>query len=65
MYKRTQICSKNYYILPNSPVVNESTPFISNPIPYPEYLYLLISTFSTNLTELNKEFPSVGSLLST
>ena len=51
-------------ILPNSPVGNEKALFISNPIPHPEYFYLPISQFFTNLTAPNKECPSIGSLLS-
>ena len=39
--------------------------FISNRVPYPEYLYLSISTFFTNLTAPNKELHSIGSLVST
>ena len=35
--------------LPN-PLPNENSSFLSNPIPYPEYLYSSISTFSVNLT---------------
>ena len=50
--------------LPNPPVGNEKVPFISNPVPYPEYLYLSISAFFNNLTAPNKEFSSVGSLQS-
>ena len=51
--------------LPNQPVGNENVPLIWNTIPYPEFLYLSISAFFTNLTAPNKEFPKVGSLLST
>ena len=51
--------------LPNPPVENEKDPFISNPIPCQEYFYLSISAFFTNLAAPNKEFPNVGSLLST
>ena len=50
-------------ILPNPLVGNEKVPFVSNPIPYPDYLYLSISTFFTNLTAPNREFPSIESLL--
>ena len=39
---------------------NPKVPFMSNPIPYLEHLYLSISAFFTNLTAPNKEFPSVG-----
>ena len=48
--------------LPNTPVGNEKVPFVSNPIPYPEYLS---QPFFTNLAAPNKKFPSVESLLST
>ena len=34
----------------------EKDPFESNPIPYPEYLYLLISAFFVNLTAPNRQF---------
>ena len=34
--------------------------FLSNPIPYPEYSYLLISAFLVNLTGPNKQFSNVG-----
>ena len=33
---------------------------LSNPIPYPEYSYLLISTLLVKITAPNKQFPSVG-----
>ena len=45
--------------LPN-PLATEKVPCLSNPIPYPEYFYLSISTFFTNLTAPNKEFSSIG-----
>ena len=32
-------------LLPKLPVGCENTPFPSNPIPFPEYLYLLTSVF--------------------
>ena len=51
--------------LPDSPVGNEKFTLIANPVPYPEYLYLSISAFFTNLTAPNKEFSNAGSLLST
>ena len=39
---------------------NEKLPCLSNPIPYPEYFYLLISAFLFKVTPPNKQFPSVG-----
>ena len=41
--------------LPNEKVVS-----VSNPIPYPEYLYLSMSAFLVNLADPNKQFSSVG-----
>ena len=49
--------------LPNPTPGDEKLSCLSNPIPYPEYLYLLISAFLVKLTALNKQFSSVGSLL--
>ena len=34
-------------------------PLESNPIPYPKYFYLSISTFFVNLTEPNRQFCKV------
>ena len=34
-------------------------PFESNPIPYPEYLYLSTSAFFVNLTAPNRQFSKV------
>ena len=51
--------------LPNPIAGNPKVPFISYPIPYPEYLYLSISAFFINLTTPDKEFYSAGSLVST
>ena len=45
--------------LPN-PLPTENVPFLSNPIPYPVYLYLSISLFLVKVTALNKQFPRVG-----
>ena len=45
--------------LPN-PLPSENVPFLSNPIPYPEYLYLTISLFLVKLTDPNKQFFNVG-----
>ena len=41
---------------PNPPFGCEKDPFESNPIPYPEYLYLLISAFFVDLTAPNRQF---------
>ena len=48
--------------LPVPPLGYEKNPFPSNPIPYPEYVYLSISTFSYNLTAPNNELLSIGKL---
>ena len=42
--------------LPYPPLVCVKLPLESNPIPYPEYLYLLISASFLNLTEPNRLF---------
>ena len=39
----------------NLPLVNENVLCQSNPIPYPEFLYLSISAFLVNLTAPNKQ----------
>ena len=44
--------------VPN-PLPTENFPFLSNPIPYPEYLYLSISTFLVKLTAPYTLFPNV------
>ena len=46
--------------LPNVIPGNEKLPCLSNPIPYPEYLYLSISIFLINVTAPNKQFSNVG-----
>ena len=48
---------------PNPPRGNEKLPLLSNPIPYPEYLYLSISAFLVKVTALNKQFFIVRSLV--
>ena len=48
-------------LLPNPPLGCEKTPFQSNPIPYPHYLYLLVSAFLVILTAPNKQFSKVMS----
>ena len=45
--------------LPN-PLPAKKVLDLSNPIPYPEYLYLSMPAFFTNLAAPNKEFSSVG-----
>ena len=47
---------------PNSPLGNEKSSLLSNPIPYPEYPYLSMSAFLVKVTAPNKQFFSVGSL---
>ena len=42
-----------------TPLPNEKLPRLSNPIPKPEYLYLLISAFLAKVTAPNKQFYSV------
>ena len=39
---------------PYVPSACQKLPFESNPMPYPEYLYLLISAFFVTLTSSNK-----------
>ena len=46
--------------LPNPLVPKLNSPYLSNPMPYPEYLYLSISAFLVKLTAPNKQFPNVG-----
>ena len=48
-------------LLPKLPVGCVKTPFPSNPIPYPEYLYLSTSVFLVILTASNKQFSKVKS----
>ena len=45
--------------LPNPVPGNEKLLCLSNPISYPEYLYLSISAFLIRLTAPNKKFSSV------
>ena len=59
MNRRTYIYSKNYNIFPNTPPGNEKFPLLSNPVPYPEYLYSSISAFLVKLTAANKQLPRV------
>ena len=49
--------------LPNSMSENEKRPFLSNPIPYPEYLCLSLLTSLVKVTAPNKELSNVGSLI--
>ena len=56
------ICTpKIIALLPKLPVGCEKTPFPSNPIPYPEYLYLSTSLFFGTLTAPKKQFSKVKS----
>ena len=43
-------------VTPYLPSVCKKRPFASKPMPYPEYLYLLISALFVILTAPNKEF---------
>ena len=45
--------------LPNPIPGDEKLPYLSNPIPCPEYLHLSISAFLVKLTAPNKKFCSV------
>ena len=45
--------------LPNPIPGDEKLPYLSNPIPCPEYLHLSISAFLVKLTAPNKHFCSV------
>ena len=51
-------------LLTYPPLECEKLPFESNPIPYPDYLYLLISTFFY-LTAPNRQFSKVTLLVLT
>ena len=58
------ISTRKIIVLLRNPALGcEKAPFPSNPIPYPEYLYLLISAFSVLLTAPNKQFSKVMSSL--
>ena len=48
---------------PNLPPGNEKLDLLSNPIPWPEYLYLSMSVFLVKVTAPNKQFFIVGSLM--
>ena len=48
---------------PYPPPKNENSPFLLNPIPYPEYPYLSMSAFLVKVTAPNKQFSSVGSVI--
>ena len=47
---------------PNPSPGNEKLPFLSNPVPYPEYQYLSMCGFLVKVTAPNKQFPNVGQL---
>ena len=51
--------SKIITSLPYPPLGCVKLPLESNPIPYPEYLYLSISAFFVNLTAPNGKFSKV------
>ena len=59
MCKASHISSKKIALLPYLPLGCEKVPFYSNPIPYPEYLYLSMSAFFVNLTAPNRQFSKV------
>ena len=42
--------------LPSPPLESEKLPLKSNPIPYPEYLYLSTSVFFVNSIAANRQF---------
>ena len=54
---------KVFTFWPYPPPWNEKLPFLSNPIPYPEYSYLSMSVFLVKVTVPNKQFFNVGSLI--
>ena len=45
--------------LPSPSLGCEKVPLESNPVPYPEYLYLSMSAFLVNLTEPNRQLSKV------
>ena len=45
--------------LPN-PLPTENFPFLLNPTPYPDYLYLPVSTFLVKLIAPDKQFSNFG-----
>ena len=49
-------------LLPKEAVGCEKTPFPSNPMPYPKYLYLSTSAFLVHLTAQNKQFSKKSAL---
>ena len=51
---------KTITFLPVPPLWCEKNPYLSNPIPYPEDLYLSILTFLVNVPAPNKLLFSVG-----
>ena len=54
----------NITFLPNSlSLDNEKLPWVLNPIPYPEYLYLPKSAFFTDLTAPNKKLTKIKAVL--
>ena len=63
MYRTTHISPKNNNISTKSALGCEKVPLESNPIPYPEYLYLSISSFFVYSTAPNRQFSKVTPLL--
>ena len=51
---------KNITFLPNPISGDEKLPCLSNPTPYPQYLYFLISAFLVKLPAPHKQFSSAG-----
>ena len=49
-----------HFAQPNPVPGNEKLPCLSNPIPYPAYLFLLILAFLVRLTALNNQFSTAG-----
>ena len=50
---------KTITFLPYPPLGCEKDPLESNPVPYPEYLYLSMSTCLVNLAVPNRQFSKV------
>ena len=53
------LAPKMITFLPYLPLGYEKVPLESNPIPYPEYLYISISAFFVNLTAPNRQLSKV------
>ena len=60
MYRRNHIYSKIIQFLP-SPLPTENFPFLSNPLPYGEYLYSSVSlVLLVKLNAPGKQFSNAG-----